>query len=172
LISDAFLRWRERDAYTKKLVYQINIPIYSFVGEFRGISLRHLCVGCTSLRESAVFADLKGPDMDFRIPDEHLDVFLAYIGLGVLKAIQRKTVPATVGIWTLALPKLTIPLTEKGSVSEEIMTVFKTADELSALEKLAPELFEDALEQLINQLETVLRSSSDPTWMTWEIRAD
>jgi hypothetical protein len=110
--------------------------------------------------------------MEFHIPDEHVDTFLAYIGIGVLSAIQRKTVPATVGIWSLAVPKVTQPLIEHGNVSEEIITVFKTADELSALEKLAPDLFEDVLTQLINQLETVLRSSTDPTWMTWKIRAD
>jgi hypothetical protein len=102
--------------------------------------------------------------LKFRISKKNLDSFLACLGLGMLTAIQKRVLPASVGIWTLGLPRVHQPLAEINAVSRDILDVFSLADELSALQKLAPAEFDNKLEELIEQLQNVLAENPKPFW--------
>ncbi len=49
-------------------------------------------------------------------------------------------------------------------VSQEIIRVFKACDELGALQKLAPEEFDEKVTKLIERLEIMLAQADNPDW--------
>lgn len=108
---------------------------------------------------------MASPDtLKLRISKKNLDSFLACLGLGTLVAIQKGVLPASAGIWTLGLPRVHEPLVEINTISIDILDVFSQADELSALQELAPTKFNNELEELIGRLQTVLAENPEPFW--------
>jgi hypothetical protein len=107
---------------------------------------------------------LSSDTLKFRISKRNLDSFLACLGLGTLTAIQRGVLPASVGVWTLGLPRVHQPLIDVNTTSKDILDVFSRADELSALQKLAPAEFDNELNELIERLQTVLAENPEHFW--------
>jgi hypothetical protein len=107
---------------------------------------------------------LNSDTLKFRISKRNLDSFLACLGLGTLTAIQRGVLPASAGVWTLGLPRVYQPLTDINTISKDILDVFSRADELSALQKLAPNEFNNELNKLIERLQTILADNPQPFW--------
>lgn len=99
----------------------------------------------------------------FSIPKNDLPVFVACLGVGTLQAIRDGILPLEVGIWTLSSP-IFIKSIEDNDISPEVVNVFQTADELSALKELAPEEFKAQVDLLINRLLQELISNPNPTW--------
>jgi hypothetical protein len=106
------------------------------------------------------------------IPDDDVAAFFAYLGIGVLHAIGSSTVPPKTGIWTVGQPKVWGALINHGDVPQEIIDVFKTGDELSALQKLAPDQLNPTILELIGRLQVELAKIPDPTWMELRIDGD
>lgn len=96
--------------------------------------------------------------------DDQLPAFLACLALGTLYAIQRRAIPSTCAIWSLGSPFFWEPLMEHGDIPQNILEVLQTADELSALQKLAPEAYDPALQDLIDRLIETLRQLPEQTW--------
>jgi len=67
-------------------------------------------------------------------------------------------------MWTLGLPRVHQPLKDIDTISRDILDVFSRADELSALQKLAPIDFDIELNKLIERLQTVLAKNPEPFW--------
>jgi hypothetical protein len=108
---------------------------------------------------------MSSPDsLKLRISKKNLDSFLACLGLGTLIAIQKGVLPASAGIWTLGLPRVHEPLVEIKTISRDILEVFSQADELSALQEIAPTIFNNELDKLIERLQTVLAENPAPFW--------
>jgi hypothetical protein len=107
---------------------------------------------------------LSSDTLKFRISKKNLDSFLACLGLGTLTAIQKGVLPASAGVWTLGLPRVHQPLKDINTLSRDILDVFSGADELSALQKLAPTDFDNELNKLIEQLQTILAENPEPFW--------
>jgi hypothetical protein len=104
-----------------------------------------------------------------QVSEDHLSAFVAYIALGTLEAIRAGTVSPGVGIWTLGRPTTWEPLQKVKLAPQELIDVLQQGDELSALQKLAPDTFTAVVSGLIEQLHTVLRTMPDPTWwLTWK----
>ncbi len=98
------------------------------------------------------------------VADEELSAFVTYRALGTLEGIRAGTVPASVGILTLGRPIFWEPLENARLVPPDVLTVLKTADELDALRKVAPQQFEVRLTELITQLHMALATMSGATW--------
>ncbi|MBM7844895.1 hypothetical protein [Herpetosiphon giganteus] len=107
--------------------------------------------------------------MQLSIPESDAEAFWAYLGLGVLTAIQRQALDPELGIWTLALPKILERLPQQSELATIISEVFVQADELQLLSTLNPTAYQSVLQQMINQLNHVLSTSKDASWTTWQI---
>lgn len=108
-------------------------------------------------------------DIQLRIPEDDLPCFLAYLGIGTLYAIRRRTVPPQTGIWTLARPNVWEFLLSRPNIPKRIIEVFQTADELSGIQTLLPDQFDGEVKKLIERLEAELNKLKDPTWqIEWD----
>jgi len=107
---------------------------------------------------------LEGSTKELRIGENSLDAFLACLGIGTLFAIKEGALPAEAGIWSLAVPRVWKPLESNLMVSREMIEVFRTFDELSALQQLSPNEFPDEVSKLIDTLLTELRKVQNPIW--------
>jgi hypothetical protein len=108
----------------------------------------------------------------FQIPKDDLPAFLACLGIGTLQAILDGVLLPEVGIWTLGAPRTWKPLNDESYISREIMEVFQTSDELSALKQLAPDQFDLQVKNLINQLQKELSKNANPSWhLEWILDA-
>src|SRR5215216_1724364 len=104
------------------------------------------------------------------IAEEQLSPFLIYLGIGTLQAILSGTVSPEVGIWTLGAPQTWALFEGNSRVSPEVITIFQTCDELSAIRDLAPEFFENEIRTLIQRLQVELSKIEDPIWnIKWTI---
>jgi hypothetical protein len=109
-------------------------------------------------------------DIRIKISDEHLPAFLSYLGLGTLLAIRNGSVSPQTGIWTLARPRVWEFLLKKTKVPKQIIRVYQTADELSAIKELIPDEFDTKVGKLIDDLEKELAKMKDPDWVIdWEV---
>ncbi|TAH50146.1 MAG: hypothetical protein EYC68_14950 [Chloroflexota bacterium] len=97
------------------------------------------------------------------IPEADFSTFLVYLGIGVLSTIRNRTVPSEVGIWTLGRLALWRDL-RKVRIPEQVIDVINVADELSAIEELLPDRFDETIAEQIAQLEEQLKATKDPIW--------
>lgn len=92
------------------------------------------------------------------------EAFVLCAALGTLEAIQRGSWPAEAGIWTLGRPNFWGPLEGTG-VPEEVLAVFRGADELDSLEELGGrELMERKLAKSIAVLHARLAAVTERFW--------
>lgn len=106
--------------------------------------------------------------MDETIPlfiaTAHREAFVLCAGLGTLEAIRNGSWSAEAGIWTLGRPNFWGPL-EGTSVPEEVLAVFRGADELDALEELGGrEVLQRRLEAMIAVLHARLAALRERFW--------
>ncbi|XSG76894.1 hypothetical protein ACP8Y2_07775 [Herpetosiphon llansteffanensis] len=107
--------------------------------------------------------------MKLSVRESDAEAFWAYLGLGVLTAIQRQALDPELGIWTLALPKIVAALPRQSELARIIYAVYSQADELQLLSTLNPTAYQSMVQQMINQLSQVLSTSTDVSWTTWQI---
>ena len=99
------------------------------------------------------------------IPEKDLITFLACLGLGTLRAIRAGVLHPGAGTWTLAVPGFRAPLESKSDIPKEMLEVFTSADELSAIQELCgQEAFEEVLDRHIRVLESILAQATGSTW--------
>ena len=108
--------------------------------------------------------------MTLTIENRSVPLLCACLALGTLTAIQAGSLPPEAGIWTLGRPTFWEPLVEAGLVPDDLVEVLQVADELNALQQLAPDAYK---EQLASSTGTTLRViaqdgtiSFDATWAT------
>lgn len=107
-----------------------------------------------------------------QISEEQLSAFIIYLALGVLQTILERAVPSEVGIWTLGAPQMWSEFEGNSHISQEVIDTLQACDELSALQELAPEKFEDEVKKLIKRLHNELSKIPDPIWsIKWTIPA-
>ncbi len=102
--------------------------------------------------------------MRCEIADDDLPAFVTYLALGTPEAIRARMAPAEVGIWTLGRPLMWEPLEKASLVPQVVIDVLQTSDELSAIQKLAPETFDITMSDLIERLHAVLEGMPNLTW--------
>jgi hypothetical protein len=111
--------------------------------------------------------------VDLLVAKGQLDAFVICLAIGTLQAIRSKTIPAEAGIWTLGPPRFWKPLAEHALISQGVLEVLQTCDELSAVEILRPDQFEDVVTELLNKLTTELKKVDDPVWQVeWAMVED
>jgi hypothetical protein len=104
---------------------------------------------------------------------DQLDAFVICLAIGTLQAIKSKTIPASAGIWTLDPPRFWKPLAEHALVSQDVLEVLQTCDELSAIQELIPNQFEATIIELLDKLTAELKGIDDPVWrIEWVINED
>jgi hypothetical protein len=99
-----------------------------------------------------------------KVMQEEREAFVLCLTLGTLEAMRCGSWPLESGIWTLAVPSFWEPL-EDGTISEEIMDILKTCDELSALESLGEKKYAyELIEKMISLIHLRLASLHDKQW--------
>lgn len=98
----------------------------------------------------------------------HIPTFVICLAIGTLQAILEDTISAEVGIWTLGRPRTWEFLAEEKLVSEEVISVLQTCDEISFIKEQSQERFENVVKELITQLKNELKKIEEPNWLfTW-----
>ena len=107
--------------------------------------------------------------VNIQLEQKELPAFLACLGLGTLVALQKGPLSAEVGVWTMGAPRVWEPLAKRNVVPQEVIEVFQQSDELAALQKLAPDSYEEELASLINKLIRALNEIEEPVWrLQWK----
>ena len=102
--------------------------------------------------------------MNLEIASTSCDAFVMCLALGTLEAMRSGTWPLEAGIWTLGRPVFWEPLKRAG-VSEEILDILQTADELAALEKLGGRAAAEAvLDRMLETIRRHLDALPDKNW--------
>lgn len=101
--------------------------------------------------------------VNIQLEQNELPAFLACLGIGTLVAMQKGQLEAEAGIWAMGAPRVWEPI-EDNIVQKDILEVFQQSDELATLQQLAPESYQEELEQMINQLSDVLSRMQKPIW--------
>ncbi|MFD3165310.1 hypothetical protein [Herpetosiphon sp. NSE202] len=107
--------------------------------------------------------------MKLSVPESDAEALWAYLGLGVLTAIQRQALNPELGIWTLALPKIIAALPRQSELARIIYAVFSQADELQLLSTLNPAAYQSMVQEMIDQLSHGLSTSTAASWMEWQV---
>lgn len=107
---------------------------------------------------------LKEKPTKLEIHEEGFDSFLICLALGTLYAIRDGALSPDAGIWSLGMPRVWEPFENSSMISREVIDVLQTCDELSAIQELAPEEFENAVTELIDRLLAELRESEANVW--------
>ena len=90
------------------------------------------------------------------------EAFALCLALGTLEAMRNGDWPLEAGIWTLGRPVFWESLT---GVDNKVVEVFQSADELSALAKLAGyPAAEEALDHMIAVVRARLSSLTEKSW--------
>src|SRR3954466_15156967 len=98
------------------------------------------------------------------IESEHVPSVAVCLAIGTLYAIQQKRLATKEGIWTVGVPRFWEPLIDLPSLPPDIIEVFQTCDELSAIEQLLPDRLDSAIEELLNRLMHYIAHVQDPAW--------
>jgi hypothetical protein len=97
------------------------------------------------------------------------EAFALCLALGTLEAIRSEAWTTEAGIWTLSRPVFREELDSIG-MPEEVLDVFRSADELSLLEQLAGrEAVEQKLQVWVSVLQARLATLPERCWYArWE----
>jgi hypothetical protein len=99
---------------------------------------------------------------------DHRSAFLACLGIGTLKAIQVGAMPPTAGAWTLARPRLWLPLATSMPVPEEIVSAFRSSGQLAAQHSAVT--MNKEIAGLIGRLLEALKRDEDGDWsVSWSV---
>ncbi|MCP4540458.1 MAG: hypothetical protein GY832_25245 [Chloroflexi bacterium] len=111
---------------------------------------------------------LEGKTVQLQVTEENLAAFLSCLGIGTLFAIRAGVLSTDAGIWSLGVPRVWEPFIGSSKVSQEIIKVLQSCDELSAIQKLQPDKLNAEITQLIDRLQAELGQVQDPVWqMEW-----
>lgn len=106
--------------------------------------------------------------MQLHVLNDDLSSVLACLGIGLLWTIRQGVIPPESGIWTLARPQTWVPLQDVELVPQEIIDVFQACDELSAIKKLVPDHYEEAIDEFIQRLAAVMAPVGTIGWqLSW-----
>lgn len=94
-----------------------------------------------------------------------IEAFVLCLALGTLRAIKDGLLDPEDGTWTLGRPVFWKALEHGGTVSEEVLSILKSADEFGALRKLCGEpAFQERLDRSLAVLENRLRQLHETSW--------
>ncbi|MGV3608843.1 MAG: hypothetical protein ACO1RA_20735 [Planctomycetaceae bacterium] len=95
------------------------------------------------------------------------------LALGTLSAIRSGSWPAEAGIWTLARPGFIKPLKDAG-LPDEILAIFRTSDELQAIQELTTiASCEAQLDSWIAMFQSRLATLPEKSWqLAWGERSN
>ena len=94
---------------------------------------------------------------------ETFEPFVLCLALGTLEAIKSEIWSSEAGIWTIGRPNFLDEL-EKMNVSEETVNIFAQFDEISTLEELNKEVFEEELQKIEQKIKQRLENFSGKYW--------
>src|SRR4051812_6831401 len=102
--------------------------------------------------------------VNLEITSASRDALVLCLALGTLEAMRSGVWPLEAGIWTLGRPLFWEPLKRAG-LSEEVLDIFQTADELDALEELAGwPAAEAVLDRMLEIIRRHLEALPDKSW--------
>jgi hypothetical protein len=92
--------------------------------------------------------------INLKVAATGLEALVSCLALGTLEAMRSGVLPLEAGLWALGRPAFWEPLRRAG-ISDDVVDIFRTADELDALEKLSGRA---AAENRLDQMSAVIRS--------------
>ncbi len=100
-----------------------------------------------------------------RVDDKRLPALLACLGIGTLRAIQLGILPDEAGIWSLGATMAWAPEAIKELVPPVVVEAYLGSDELGAIRQVvSEEAYQEALQELITELEMSLAQLDDKVW--------
>ena len=105
------------------------------------------------------------------MPPKTCNALALCAALGVLHSIQRGTLDAEAGIWTVGRPRFWRPLAEAGLLPTDAIEALGTFDEIDGLARLGTKKQVDSMiKGLIKRLENALDDVGGEGWdVTWEV---
>ena len=99
-------------------------------------------------------------NIKFETSEENIEFYVAIMALGLLQSIKTKAVSSDIGIWSLGRPRFWKILKKDKLISEELLSVVQTLDELNALEELSLNLDKE-IDKLIDRINICLLKVND-----------
>ena len=108
---------------------------------------------------------MKPEIISLKISKKSLEPFVICLVLGTLTAIKDGSLTPDSGIWTFGRPNFWKHLEETQSVSQQVIEILKSADELDALNQLAGNTaMIGVIDGMISNLKCELSKCSDQDW--------
>ncbi len=95
-------------------------------------------------------------ELNFKIVEEDVELFVASLALGILEGIKSKDLLHEVGVWSLARPAFLSPLMKEKRISAELTEVLKQFDELELLNELDSENCESTIDSMMLKLKAIM----------------